>query len=768
MGWILAYDSYVPEQEKHREALTALGNGYFVTRGATTDSRAGGHHYPGCYVAGLYNRLTSQVGDRDIENEDLVNIPNWLPLTFKVEDGEWFGIDDVTIDSYHLALDTQRGLLTRSFTFKDAAGRSTRWHEERLVSMADRHQAGIRLTLEPLDWQGRITIKAGLDGSVINAGVDRYKALASRHLETLETKELDAETIFLRSRTTQSRVEVAVASRLRLYQDGELHNAERETTADADTIEQTVSLVIERGGLVIEKLIALYTSRDPAISEPGEEAEQALLRSHDFASLQTRHERRWRQIWDTCDMSFERSVTNGEQVKLRVHIFHLLQTISPNSIDYDVGVPARGWHGEAYRGHIFWDELFILPVPDAASAARSCARPSATAIRRLGEARVAAKAQGYAGAMFPWQSGSNGREETQVVHLNPKSGNWLPDTSQRQRHVNAAICYNIWRYWEATRRRRLHLLLRRRAVLLDRPVLVVDRHLQRDDRPLRDQGRHGAGRVPHRLSRHRSRGGRRHRQQRLHQCHGCLADEPGARPRRDAAEDPLHQDSSRGSRSGRASSSAGTTSAASCWCRSTTATSSASSRATRSWSRSTGTPIAPSTATFIASTASSRPRARTSTTTRCSKQADVLMLFYLFSAEELDMIFEALGYEFSPEMIKRNIDYYIQRTSHGSTLSLITHAWILARSDREHSWNLFCRALDSDIEDIQGGTTPGGHPHRRHGRHRGPGPAQLSGHRDARRHAALQPGAAGRGGRPSPFSSAIAGTGSTSARPTTH
>ena len=33
-------------------------------------------------------------------------------------------------------------------------------------------------------------------------------------------------------------------------------------------------------------------------------------------------------------------------------------------IDLDVGVPARGWHGEAYRGHIFWDELFIFPFLD--------------------------------------------------------------------------------------------------------------------------------------------------------------------------------------------------------------------------------------------------------------------------------------------------------------------------------------------------------------------------------------------------------------------
>ena len=47
---------------------------------------------------------------------------------------------------------------------------------------------------------------------------------------------------------------------------------------------------------------------------------------------------------------------------LRLHLLHLLQTVSPNTADLDVGVPARGLHGEAYRGHIFWDELFIFPV----------------------------------------------------------------------------------------------------------------------------------------------------------------------------------------------------------------------------------------------------------------------------------------------------------------------------------------------------------------------------------------------------------------------
>ena len=93
---------------------------------------------------------------------------------------------------------------------------------------------------------------------------------------------------------------------------------------------------------------------------------------------------------------------------------------------------------------------------------------------------------------------------------------------------------------------------------------------------------------------------------------------------------------------------------------------------------------------------------------KASKQADVLMLFYLFSSEELATLFAQLGYPFSGEMIPRTIAYYLKRTSNGSTLSQIVHAWVLARSDRPKSWPLLREALESDIADVQGGTTPEG------------------------------------------------------------
>src|SRR5690606_26054966 len=54
---------------------------------------------------------------------------------------------------------------------------------------------------------------------------------------------------------------------------------------------------------------------------------------------------------------------------------------------------------------------------------------------------------------------------------------------------------------------------------------------------------------------------------------------------------------------------------------------------------------------------------------KATKQADVLMLFFLFSSEELTQMFERLGYDFEPSCIPDNVAYYIERTSHGSTLS---------------------------------------------------------------------------------------------------
>ncbi|MCK4533547.1 response regulator, partial [bacterium] len=91
---------------------------------------------------------------------------------------------------------------------------------------------------------------------------------------------------------------------------------------------------------------------------------------------------------------------------------------------------------------------------------------------------------------------------------------------------------------------------------------------------------------------------------------------------------------------------------------------------------------------------------------KAAKQADVLMLFYLFPLFEIKDLFHRLGYRFDRYVLKRNYEYYVKRTSHGSSLSKIVHcyvAYLLGRS--KEGWQWFSGVLKSDIYDVQGGTT---------------------------------------------------------------
>ena len=101
---------------------------------------------------------------------------------------------------------------------------------------------------------------------------------------------------------------------------------------------------------------------------------------------------------------------------------------------------------------------------------------------------------------------------------------------------------------------------------------------------------------------------------------------------------------------------------------------------------------------------------------KVSKQADAVMLFYLFSPSVLRGLFERLGYEYRADTAARNIAYYDQRTSHGSTLSFVTFAGVARRArPRELLGALPGRAAQR-CRGRPGGHDPGGDPHGGHGR----------------------------------------------------
>ena len=704
-SWKIKYSDYNPEEEKLREALCTLGNGYFATRGEIEGSTDEEKHYPGTYLAGGYNRLETKIQGKVIENEDLVRWPDWTILKFKPENGEWFNMDLVTINSFEQELDLKEGYLERKILFTDKNQRQTLIVSRRIVSMYNMHLAAIQWELIPQNWSGKIIIHSALDGGVMNKGVARYKDLNSKHLKLLAKGNYEEDSIFLKVMSSQSEIVMAQAVRTSIFFDLYDSFVDRKTLADDTYVAQELTFdLVEKKKVRIEKLLALYTSKDKAISDPLSEAKKAVKRIQGFEEVQRYHSQAWGELWGQCNVYLEAD-NDEDQLLLRFHIFHLFQTFTLNTIDLDSGIPARGWHGEAYRGHVFWDELFIFPfynisIPELTRALLMYR------YRRLPEARFAAQQEGCQGAMFPWQSGSNGREESQKIHLNPESGRWLEDNTYLQRHVNAAIAYNVWQYFEATAD--LQFLSFYGAELL----LEI--------------AKYWASKVLYNEST---------KKYEIHEVVG--PDEyhtayPGA-------EKPGLKNNAY-------------TNFMAVWClihakkvleKLNTRRSKELMQILKISEEDLGRWDNISSNMFIPFIQQGKVieqyegfdklkeldwekyRSQYGENIRLDrilesegdnvadykavKQPDVLMLFYLFSAEEITAILERMGYTFDPkEQIPLNISYYQDITSNGSTLGKVVHSWVFARSHRERSWHDFKKALVSDFKDIQGGTTPEG------------------------------------------------------------
>jgi alpha,alpha-trehalase len=706
--WSLIYNGFDPDQEKLREALCTLGNGYFATRGAGAESCADDIHYPGTYLACGYNRLKTEMKGKVIENEDLVNLPNWLCLSFRFPGGEWFDLTRVGILEYCQELDLKKGVLTRTVRFADHEGRRTALRERRIVHMAEPHLATIELVFTSENWTGKVEFQSALEGRVVNDGVPRYRGLNNKHLEPVETYAVDDETVYLKVRTNQSELGIAQAARTRITRNGKkIDGPERKTIEKPGYIAQRFVMEVEKGAdIIVEKTIALFTSRDDASAECGLEARNLVKRAESFEGLLQSHALAWKHLWRRFDIEYqEKDPPKDDRTGMILHLytFHLLQSVSINTMDLDVGVPSRGWHGEAYRGHIFWDELFIFPFLDlrVPEITRSLLMYR---YRRIDEARFAAREAGFRGAMYPWQSGSNGREETQRIHLNPKSGRWIPDNSRHQRHVNAAIVHNICQYYQATEDMEFLSFYGAEMIFeiarfwssistynpdLDRyeilGVMGPDEYHEAypdSDKPGLDNNAYTnvmaawvlteALKVLDILP-----------EDRKHEiCETLALEEEEMERWRDISRKMrvvFHDDGIISQFEGY------------------------DKLKEFDWEGYKEKYEDIQRLDRILEAEEDSPNRY-----KASKQADVLMLFFLFSAEELRELFERLGYPFEYETIPKNIDYYIKRTSHGSTLSRVVHSWVLARSDRAGSWNLFIQALESDISDIQGGTTPEG------------------------------------------------------------
>ncbi|WP_448004248.1 glycoside hydrolase family 65 protein [Agromyces bauzanensis] len=701
--WVVAFDDYLPTHEGTREALCTLANGYWGTRGAGEESVADDVHYPGTYFAGVYDVVDWRVESMAMSDEEMVNAPNWLHLRFRLDGGDWFSLDrldDAELGDFRQELDVRHGILTRRFTFRDDRGRVTTVRSDRFVSQDAPRLAALRLSILPVNWSGPVTVRSGIDGRVTNSNTPDHSPRTHRHVHPIELRECALDSVLLEVETARSNIRIATAARTTVRMGDQAIAPERSFETDERGAVAQEFTTDAAGGtpLVIEKVVYVSTSRDRAVLAPADTAADGVADAGSFDELLQAHVQAWERLW--LEFAVELRPAGDEALALHFNAFHVLQTLNAVNADLDAGVPARGLHGEAYDGHVFWDELFVYPF---ITLRRPPLTPALLAYRhrRLGAALAAAAGAGHAGAMFPWQSGIAGDDVTPRALFNPLSGAWIPDNSRLQRHVGLAVAYSAWQYYESTGD--IQFLLHQGADLIvgvarffaslavydaarDRysidhvmgPDEFHDGYLDRPGEGMRDNTytnvmtswvlRRAIATLdalrehPGRLAWQRLgiAPGEPEEWERIARRLTVVFNDDGTLSQFDGYQDlePIDLDAYR-HRYG--------------------------------WIGRLDLIL--------------NAEADTTNRYQVSKQPDALMLLYLLSAEELREILEDMGYELPPEAVVRTVERYSAATTYGSTLSNVVHAWLEARRDRERSWTFLQEAMRSDLADIQGGTT---------------------------------------------------------------
>ena len=425
-NWHITETTFDPDRLHHKETVFTIGNGYLGTRGAFEEG------YPGDRPATLIHGLFDA---HPMVYTELVNLPNWLPFHLLVE-GERFRMDRGEILAYRRDLDLRTGVLTRQVRWRSPTGRTVDIHIERFASLAEPHLTAIRYRVTPLDFEGEIELRAGLDGYAFNP--ELY------HWEPIDQGAVDAQTVFLRMQTRQSRIEVCEICHLTVSGEGEPSYTYR----DCENHPAIAARVHARPGETVQadKLITIATSieTDDVQSIALSVLKKAIASGYD--RLRAENDAAWAQEWAACDVTIEGD--DEADLALRYSLFQLL-IAAPRHTDR-ASIPAKTLSGFGYRGHVFWDtDIFVLPL-------FTYTRPELARnllmyrYHTLEGARRKARDSGYEGAMYAWESADTGDETTprwvpgpdgELVRI------WCGDIEQ---HISADVAYAVMQYWQIT------------------------------------------------------------------------------------------------------------------------------------------------------------------------------------------------------------------------------------------------------------------------------------------------------------------------------
>ncbi len=405
-----------------RYAPTFTGNGYL---GVRVPARGQGAVIAGTVpaqseLAGFYARPPGST-----EVQQRANIPTWSTLQLAVG-GRPFSLSTGSVAGWRQQINLHTGVISTTARWTAPDGRVTDLRYDVFTDRARAYVGVVRLRLTP-HWSGSAGVTDLIDGrpATLTRQVRKGGNLAAQQ---------DWETI----RTVGTGIAASLASRLAVTPSTAAGRPDRVSRSQQQSVGQRIRLSVTRGHTyTVTKYVGVLTSQVASRPAAAARSQAKAAASAGYARLLAENTAAWGRLWagrvDIHGNARLASEVNASQFYLWAN--------TRAGVDWSIS-PA-GLSSNGYDGHIFWDaETWMFPSllaqhPDLAAGM------NAYRYQRLGAARRHARATGYRGARYPWESALDGTEQIPP----PVSVN---SEGLYEQHITADIALAQWQYYLAT------------------------------------------------------------------------------------------------------------------------------------------------------------------------------------------------------------------------------------------------------------------------------------------------------------------------------
>lgn len=432
--WLIKEAGFHSQKQGMYESLFTLGNGYLGVRGALEENPKGS--YRGTYITGIFDKSEGMV-------TEIVKAPGWLDLSIWIGDLK-FSVDTCRVLSHKRILDMKKGILHRITRFKCPKGRILKLETRRIVFAHQVRGGVLDINITPENFAGEIKVISGLNSDVVNLGYFPNERV--KHLNLIKM-DRGNDHIYVEAEARDNKIRIAMAASI-VFNNPTLDQI-KVNRVYGEKLSEEILFKAKKGKTYhFTKWVTTFASREGYERQLQASAVDMLHDMiYDGLDYNLKKHLEWKnKNWARVDVGIKGD--RRAQKGIRFNLYHLIAA-KPHH-DPTVSIGAKFLTGEGYKGHAFWDtEIFILPFYIYAfpEEARNLLMYRYYTLKGAIEN---AKNMGYQGAKFAWESADTGLETTPNFGLRPDGTRNKIFTGEEEHHIVADVVYGVYKYVEIT------------------------------------------------------------------------------------------------------------------------------------------------------------------------------------------------------------------------------------------------------------------------------------------------------------------------------